>query len=247
MERKILLVGENASLFLSIDKDINTEFGIIKASQLKKAKIGSTLKTHTGKVFFVVDPSTPDFFRKIIRLPQVILPKDIGSIVMYGGVKSGSKILEAGTGSGFSACVMASLAGNGRVISYEMRRDFIKVAKKNVALFGLDNVDIINADIREGAKGKDFDFVLLDMPDPWNAVKSVSKNMRIGARLCSYSPSIIQIEKTIAALPPELKVERLINTDETEWKVELDRGILRPESSGIKHTAFLIFMRKIKK
>jgi tRNA (adenine57-N1/adenine58-N1)-methyltransferase len=132
MERKILLVGENASLFLGTDKDVNTEFGIIKTSQLKKAKIGSIVKTHTGKVFFAVDPSTPDLFRKIIRLPQVILPKDIGSIVMYGGVKSGSKILEAGTGSGFSACVMASLIGNGKVVSYEMRRDFIRWLRKTL-------------------------------------------------------------------------------------------------------------------
>lgn len=244
MEKKVFLIGEKSSLFISEDKDINTEFGIIKSAQLKKAKPGSIIKTHKGKKFFVVAPSTPDMFRKIIRLPQIITLKDMGSIIMYGGVKSGSKVLEAGTGSGFSACVMASLVGESKVISYETRKDFIKVAKKNVSIFGLKNVDIINADIRKGSKFKDFDFVLLDIPDPWNAVKAVSRSMKIGARLCSYSPSIIQIEKTIRALPQELEVERLINTDEKEWKVELDRDILRPESSGIKHTAFLLFVRK---
>ena len=163
----------------------------------------------------------------------------------YSGIKSNSKILEAGTGSGFSACVLGSFARNGTVISYEIRKDFAKVARKNVDLFGLDNIKIINADIKEGAKQKNFDFVLLDLPNPWDIVPIIFRAMKVGARLCTYSPSAIQVEKTIKALPASMKFERLVTTVENEWKVELERDIFRPESSGLKHTAFLLFSRKV--
>jgi tRNA (adenine57-N1/adenine58-N1)-methyltransferase len=245
MEKKIFLIGEGASFFVDPKTDVNTKFGIIHSKDLIKAKPGSKIKTHKGKVFYVVNPTIPDLFRKLIRLPQIIILKDLGSIISYSGITSDSKILEAGTGSGFSACVMASIAREGSVISYEIRKDFIKVAKKNIKLFGLDNIKIINSDIKEGVKQKGFDFVLLDLPDPWNVVQKVSEAMKVGARMCTYSPSIIQIEKTVRALPKGFEIERLINTLENDWKVELDRDILRPESSGITHTAFLLFSRKV--
>ena len=245
MEKKLLLINEDASFFVDSGKDINTEFGIIKAAQLKKAKPGSKIKTHTGKIFYVAEPAPLDLFRKVIRLPQIITLKDLGSIIVYSGIKSDSKILEAGSGSGFSACILGSLAKNGTLVSYEVRKDFAKVARKNIDLYGLDNVKIINADIKLGTKQKDFDFVLLDLPDPWDVAPILFKSMKLGARMCTYSPSIIQVEKTIRALPIGMKVERLITNVENEWKVEIERDILRPESSGLKHTAFLLFSRKL--
>ncbi|MCL5101428.1 MAG: methyltransferase domain-containing protein [Candidatus Parvarchaeota archaeon] len=247
MEKKIFLINSEASLWLDINKDSNTEFGIIKSEQLKKAKAGSKIKTHIGKVFFVVEPSAPDLFRKMIRLPQIITLKDMGSVLAYSGIKANSKILEAGTGSAFATCVMASFAKEGKVVSYERRGDFAKVANKNVALYGLQNVSIINADIKKGVKQKEFDFVLLDLPDPWEVIPTVIKSIKVGGRLCTYSPSIIQVERTLKSLPASMKVERLISTVENNWKVDLSRDILRPESDGITHTAFLLFSRKIEK
>lgn len=243
MKGKVFLLNDAAGFFIDADRDTNTEFGIIKAKDLKKAKPGSRIKTHTGKVFFVADPSLPDFYRRMIRLPQIITPKDIGSIIAHSGIDRNSSVLEAGAGSGFATCAMASIAKN--VVSYEIRKDFAKVARKNVDLIGLDNVTIINKDIKKGIKGKGFDFVLLDLPDPWSLAEKVSRSMKIGGRLCTYSPSIIQVERTIKALPPALRVETLITSNENPWKVEMDRDILRPESSGIKHTAFLLFCRKV--
>ncbi len=246
MNKKIFLLNDRASILVDSTKDINTEFGILKAQDMKKAGPGDVIKTHTGVEFYVVSPKFPDLFGKVIRLPQVITLKDIGSIVMYLGIRNDSKIVEAGTGSGVSACVMASIASKGEVTSYEIRKDFIKVAKKNMDLFGVKNVKIVNSDIREGIKERDVDAVLLDMPDPWNALETACRAIVVGGRICTYSPSIIQIERTLRAMPKELKVEKLIQTVENGWKVDMERDILRPESSGITHTAFLLFMRKTK-
>ncbi len=245
MPDRILLISEKGHLYLDRDKDINTEFGIITSKQLKKAKVGSVIKTHTGNKFFVADATYPDLIRKITRLPQIIMLKDMGSIVVYLGIKSTSKVLDAGTGSGVAACIFGSVANQGSVLTYEMRKDFIKVAKKNIELFGLKNVKIINSDIREGPKQKNFDAALIDIPDPWNALKNVFPSLKPGARIATYSPSIIQIEKTLRSLPQGLRVERLIQANEIDWKVDVERDILRPESSSIVHTAFLLFMRKV--
>ena len=245
MEKRLFLVGEGAYIFVNPDKDLNTEFGIISATDMKNAKAGKMIKTHKGSVFYVCEPNNVDLLKKMIRLPQIIMPKDLGSIVMYGGLKSNSKILDAGTGSGFAACIMSKIASAGKVISYEQRKDFAKIAEKNKELFDAGNLKIITSDIKKGVKEKNFDFALLDLPDPWEVIPVINKNLKIGAILCCYLPSIIQIQKAIKALPIGMKVSRLIQNLETNWKVDLDRDILRPESSGITHTAFLLFARKV--
>ncbi len=245
--KKILLINENASIFVDRDKDSNTRFGIIKSNDLKKAKPGSKIKTHTGIAFYAVDPSNPDFIKKVVRLPQIITLKDIGSIVMYLGIKDGSKVFDAGSGSGITACTIASLSNNIKVYSYEIRKDFIKVAAKNAELFGLDNIKFINKDVREGIKEKRFSCGVLDLPEPWTALPKIKDNFEVGARLVTYSPSIIQIEKTLRTLPQCFKVERLVQNNEVDWKTEVERDILRPESNGILHTGFLLFLRKVYK
>jgi tRNA (adenine57-N1/adenine58-N1)-methyltransferase len=245
--KKILLINKDSFLFLDSEKDSNTQFGIIKSKDLKKLKNGSKIKTHTGVGFYAVEPSNPDLIKKVIRLPQIITLKDIGSIVMYLGIKNGSKVFDAGSGSGINACVIASLSNEIKVYSYEIRRDFIKVATKNSKLFGLDNIKFINKDVREGIKEKNFTCGILDIPEPWSAIPVIQKNFSVGARIVTYSPSIIQVEKTLRNLPKCFKVERLIQNNEVNWKVEIDKDILRPETNSVYHTGFLLFIRKTSK
>ncbi len=241
---KLFLVNGDESLVIDSKKDSNTQFGIFKAKNLQGKKPGSKIKTHKGDLFYVVDPSAPDLIKKVIRLPQIITLKDLGSLIVYLGIKNNSKVLDVGSGSGIAACVVAALSEKIKVFSYEIRKDFIKVAKKNADLFSVNNIKFINTDIKDGIKEKNFDCGIVDLPDPWNVIPMLFNNFKVGARIAAYSPSIIQIEKTIKSLPKEFKVERLVQNTETNWKVELDRDILRPESNGMLHTGFLLFIRK---
>lgn len=242
---KIFLLNENYSIVIDGDKESNTQFGIFKPSGIKGKKLGSKIKTHNGNIFYVVEPVTPDLIKRIIRLPQIVTLKDIGSIVMYLGVKNNSKIFDAGTGSGVVACSLANLSKDIKVFSYETRKEFIKVAKKNAELFKLKNIKFSNLDVKNGIKEKNFDCGVLDLPDPWDVLPVIAKNFKIGARIVTYSPSIIQVEKTLRSLPKNMKAERLIQNNEINWKNEIERDILRPESNGILHTAFLLFIRKV--
>ncbi len=242
---KIFLLNEDHSIAIDDKKESNTQFGIFKPEKIKGKKAGSKIKTHNGNLFYIVEPGTPDLIKKIIRLPQIVTLKDIGSIIVYLGLKKDSKVFDAGTGSGVVACSLANLSKDIKVFSYEVRKEFMKVAKKNAELFDLDNIKFSNLDVKNGVKEKNFDCGVLDLPDPWEVLPVIEKNFKIGARIVTYSPSIIQIEKTIRALPKNMKVERLLQNNEINWKVEIDRDILRPESNGILHTAFLLFIRKV--
>jgi tRNA(1-methyladenosine) methyltransferase and related methyltransferases len=70
----------------------------------------------------------PMQYRKLKRGPQVILPKDIGIIIAYSGIGKESRCVDAGTGSGWLAVSLARLCKE--VVSYELREDFIKIARK---------------------------------------------------------------------------------------------------------------------
>ncbi len=242
---RIFLLNENNSIVIDGDKESNTQFGIFKPSKIKGKKPGSKVKTHNGNAFYVIEPGTPDLIKKIIRLPQIVTLKDVGSMAMYLGVKNDSKVFDAGTGSGVVACSLANLSKDIKVFSYEIRKEFMKMAKKNAELFNLENIKFSNLDVKKGIKERNFDCGVLDLPDPWEVLPIIAKNFKVGARIVTYSPSIIQIEKTLRLLPKNMKVERLIQNNEINWKTEIERDILRPESNGILHTAFLLFIRKV--
>ncbi len=244
MAKKLFLMNKDNIIAVDVDKDTNTNFGLIKSKQLNNAKKGKLISTHKGEKFRVIEPTYTDLLKKIIRLPQIITPKDIGSIIMYGGVNSKSKVLDIGTGSGFTACVLASIAIQGEVISYEKRKDFAKIANKNKELFGVDNLKIINKEVKPGVvKGK-FDIIVLDLPDPWNIIPFIVDNLEVGGRIIVYLPSIIQVERVLRRIESPIVVDRIIQNIEIPWKEDMTKDILRPESSIVLHTGFIIVLRK---
>ena len=101
----------------------------------------------------------PEPYNKMKRAPQVILPKDIGIIIAYSGVNRESVCVDAGTGSGWLAVGLARIAK--KVISYELREDFIKIAEKNKAMENLQNLEIRHGDITKDLKEKNVDIITL--------------------------------------------------------------------------------------
>ena len=222
------------------DKDFHTTDGFIKKSDLKKTGI---VKTNKGKEFYVLDASFIDVYRKIKRGPQIITSKDIGLIVSETGINKNSFVVDAGTGSGALACFLANITK--KVVSYETRDDFIKIAEENKKRLGLNNLIIKKGDVYKKIDEKNVDLIVLDLEEPWKAIKNAGKALKAGGFLVSYSPSVPQVADFVNAIRKNesfayLKTSEIV---EREWEVE-ERKV-RPKSTGIGHSGFLSFARKV--
>ena len=93
---------------------------------------------------------------------------------------------------------------------------------------------------------KNIDVTILDLPEPWNAIENCSNALKPGGFLVSYSPSVPQVADFVNALRKNEHFIYLktIEVTEREWEVEERR--VRPKSSGLGHSGFLTFGRKIK-
>jgi tRNA (adenine57-N1/adenine58-N1)-methyltransferase len=211
---------------------VGKEFG-------KQVEIGS-------KKFWILRPSVMDKLVGLKRRAQIILPKDIAHIILYCSIQSGYNVLEAGVGSGSLTTAVASIvAPNGRVISYDTRKDFIEHAEKNLKTNGLDKyVKILETDVTKGISEKNLDAIILDIPNPWDAVDHAYTSLKVGGYLCCYSPLISQLEKTVEEMRNHNFIE--IKTFENIQREMIigERGT-RPSFDMLGHTGYLTFARKV--
>lgn len=191
--------------------------------------------------YLTIDIILPRAYRNLKRGPQVILPKDIGTIISHSNINKNSICVDAGTGSGWLAVSLAKICRE--VYSYEIRPDFVKIAEKNKIIADTDNLIIKNQDILKGIKEKNVDLVTLDMPDSDRAIRYAYKALVEKGIIVGYLPHIEQAKKFVKKL--ERYKFRDIYTLETIIRDILirDRGT-RPSTKGIWHTAYLTFGEK---
>ncbi len=228
---KLLLISPKCKKYLveKSKRHFQTEDGEIDLSKLKLGKI----KTHKGAEYKVLKPEFHDLLSFSERGPAVVLPKDFAAIVANTNLKAGDKVLDAGTGSGWLAAQLAYFVGpEGKVVTYEKRKDFHELAKRNFKFVGLKNIDARNEELRE-VKGE-FDLITLDLLEP---TKIKNFPLRKGKYCVAYLPHFEQVKEFCEYIKSKgLFVERISETVEKEYELS---------KRGIKHTAFLVFARKI--
>ncbi len=192
--------------------------------------------------------------QKLKRHTQIMYPKDMGMILMQGNIFSGARVLEAGLGSASLAIVLRSLLGpDGTLISYERRQEFVEPAESTLALFSRlygDTLAVHRIEVRdvyEGIEETDLDTVLLDVPEPHQAMEAVASALRINGVLVCWLPTALQVFELVRALQTSDQWAR-VRTSETllrPWSVG-PRSI-RPAQRMVGHTGFLISARRVKK
>jgi protein-L-isoaspartate(D-aspartate) O-methyltransferase len=75
-------------------------------------------------------------------------PYIVGLMMQAAAIKSGDKVLEIGSGSGYAAAVIGRIAA--RVIGIERQHELVAVARERLERLGYDNIDIVEGD---GTKG----------------------------------------------------------------------------------------------
>ncbi len=226
-------------------KTFHTHKGYVKFDDIIGKEYGSTVKSNLDIQFVALKPLLRDYIMKSVRRTQITYPKDIALIVMFSGIGPGSHIVEAGTGTGALTAALAHFVRpNGKVYSYEIREEFLKVAEKNLRRSGLSEfVKLKKGDITAGIKEKNIDAVILDLATPWLVVPHAYNSLKPCATIVSFSPTIDQVVKTVDAL----KENRFIDIETVEClmrQMQVERGKTRPKTLMTGHTGYITFARK---
>lgn len=134
-------------------------------------------------------------------------PNIEGRILQHLNVGEDDSVLEIGTGTGYLAACLASLAHH--VDSVEINEDLSKQAKKNIATHNIENVTISTGDATKGwNQDQSYDAIVISASMP--AIPEVYKNMlKVGGRLF-----------VVTGQAPAMTAHLVTRTDKDKWTVE---------------------------
>jgi tRNA (adenine57-N1/adenine58-N1)-methyltransferase len=99
-------------------------------------------------------------------------------------------------------------------------------------------------DVTTGIDEKNLDAIILDIPNPWDAIKHAYKALKPGGYICTYSPLTSQVENSIKEIKKLNFIEiKTIENIQREMVVT-EKGI-RPKFNMLGHTGYLSFARKV--
>jgi len=166
-------------------------------------------------------------------------------MVMFAGIGPGSRVVEAGTGTGALTTALAHyVKPDGKIYSYEIREEFEKMAGKNLTRAELINfVELKTKDITLGIDEQDVDAVILDLAVPWLVIPHASTALKPCGTIVSFSPTVDQVVKTVEALHEN----GFVDVESFEcllrgWQIE--RGKTRPQTLMTGHSGYITCARK---
>ena len=241
------LKGRRYLLTLREDGQFHSHLGALSHTDIIGQEEGTLLGTASGSKLLAVRPRYVDYVLKMKRGAQVIYPKDVGPILVYGDIGPGNVVLEAGTGSGALTIALVRAVGpNGRVISVEQREDHASHARKAIErYFGAmpANLELRVGDVEQEAEHMQAERVVLDLPEPWHTARH---NVLVpGGVLVAYLPTVPQVQTLVEEMR-ETGSYGLIDVFETlrrTWNVE-GRSV-RPDHRMVGHTGFVVVARRI--
>ncbi len=247
----------DVALFISTDRKhyvrtltkgdkLATHLGNIAYEDLIGLDYGTQVSTHLGNLFYMLQPAFEDLLAHARHDTTIIQPKDLGFITLKLNIRAGTKVIEAGTGSGGLTTWLASLVGDsGHVYSYDRRGGNIETAKRNLTRSNvMDRVTIKERDIAEGFDETAVDAVFLDVTNPYDYLEVARTALVGGGHFGALVPTMNQVidltTKMFKGAWFRVEVEEIW---QRSYKVVPAR--LRPEDRMIAHTGYLIFARAV--
>ena len=204
--------------------------------------IGGWYRTDKSHTLLAVRPSLGDFVRQMPRGPQIIYPKDLGNIVNFADIFPGATVIEGGLGSGaLTSALLRAVGVTGKVINYEIDESVLPKAMRNIERVTPDtaNLEVKIGDIYQGIDERGVDRVVLDVPEPWQAVPGIGDSLVMGGILLSFVPTILQVQRLVLALEDDGRFQMIesLETMLRTWHVT-ERSV-RPDHRMIAHSGFL--------
>jgi len=246
----VLIIGQDRKQFivrLRAGGQLQTHRGVVAHDELLGQPVGREVRSHMGYPFVVLEPSTFDLIHELKRTTQIMFPKDIAYVLMKLNVMPGSRVVEAGTGSGGLALALARAGGpDGRLYSYEARADILRLAQKNLEALGLaSNVDFKLRDIGEGLDEQDVDALFLDLRQPSDYLEQAAASLKDGGFFGAILPTTNQVAELIYALEATRTFAHIEVEEILVRPYKAVPGRLRPADRMIAHTGYLVFARKV--
>lgn len=224
----------------------HTDKGFIDLEPIIGKEFGQKVVTNLGIDFFVLKPSLYELVMKVNRQTQIIYPKDIGIILTKATIFPGAKIIETGTGSGAFTCALANfIRPEGKVYSYERRKEFFENAERNIIKNGLMQwVELKNKEITDSFDEENADFVMIDIGSPWDLIPAAYRALKPGYKLATICPTFEQLTTTVFCLE-ENGFTNIETLEVLVRRILVRRGKTRPEQQMPSHTGFIVIASKI--
>ena len=221
--------------------------GNLKHSSIIGSKEGTWFRTSKESWVIIFRPTKYDLSLNMSRIATIVYPKDVGAIITYSNIRPGSRVLEAGSGSGSLTIALSDAVGEyGHIYSYDVRNDMSQMASTNVTKYAHapSNVTFKLGDISENITECEIDSVILDLPEPWSALHNIQSSLRDGGILLAFVPTIMQVSDLVESLRKlaEFTTIKTIEIIERPWDVG-GRSV-RPSHRMIGHTGFITTARK---
>ncbi len=255
--RRVIAVGEIA-LFVSdrgrhrfpakveAGGELHTHKGKVAHDDIIGRPWGCPVHSHLGERYVVLRPSLEEVLVTTPRKTQIVFPKDIGYILLKLSITPGTRVIEAGSGSGALTTAFATyVTASGQVYSYEAKDRHQEVARRNIDRLGLDEAVTFHLrDIADGFVERDVDALFLDVREPQDFLSAAWDALAPGGFFGTLVPTINQVVAVTAGLA-ELP---FIDVEIAELLLRPLRAIpdrIRPDDRLTAHTGYLLFARRM--
>ena len=227
-------------------QQLHTHQGIYLHDDLIGHTWGDEVRSQLGQAALLLVPGLGDLMTHLRRGTQIIYPKDAAYLVHKLSLRAGSRVIEAGTGSGGLTVALAwAVAPTGVIYTYESRVENYQLAQRNLERVGLRSyVQNFHSGVEDGFQQTDVDALVLDLREPWRFLEQVRTALRPGSFFASLLPTTNQVSELLYGLEREhfmdISVEEILLRP---YKPVPDR--LRPVDTMAAHTGYLVFARPV--
>lgn len=213
--------GDLVVVYLSLDKiDLiqlnasdtkaayNCKFGRFPHSSFIGKVYGTQIWSLDRKGFvYALQPTSQLITETLSHRTEVIYAPDIPFIISSLELCNGCTVIESGTGSGsLSVSIARAVLPKGHLFTFEYNKLRAEEVAKDFKKYGLENAitvthrDVVAEGFMLPGLEKAAHGVFLDLPTPWKVIEYATKVLRNYGKLCSFSPSIEQVQKCTEAL-----------------------------------------------
>ena len=175
---------------------MNLVDSLIQEKWLKTKRLIKAFKTIKRKDFLPEDIKSLDELNQALPIGSgqtISQPLTVAFMLELLQPEEGDKILDIGSGSGWTTALLAEIAGEkGKVIAIEVIKEVKEFGEKNVKKYGFENIDYVLGDGTKGFKKcSPYDKILVSAASSSGVPKESKKQLKISGRL------VIPIENSI--------------------------------------------------